>query len=320
MIYIRVMQFKSKNLYLLYGLAIESEFPIYGLMPASDVFTPDVVVELGKVPRGLRSPRQRVSWIEYARGVCLFDIPDVARFLIQDGMRIRIQIAAQDESSSLLQAYLVGTAFAAILHQRGLLPLHVGSVESPLGTVAFNGESGAGKSTLSCSLARNRGWEIRADDVAVVEIKGEFMKLLSGPARARLCPDAASLLSLTEKDYISKHGSGGKVVVDFERIASGVSPAENLVESEWKFLICLGFHEKAEPEFELLEGIDKFKAVREAIYRPFLAEWFQDPSELFAMLADISRRLTVIRFCRMRSLERFDLNSRALVQFLQDLE
>jgi hypothetical protein len=66
-----------------------------------------------------------------------------------------------------IRLFLLGSAFGALLHQRGLLPLHANAIEIDGRAVAFMGHSGAGKSTMAAWFL-DRGHRILADDVCVV--------------------------------------------------------------------------------------------------------------------------------------------------------
>jgi hypothetical protein len=66
-----------------------------------------------------------------------------------------------------IRLFLLGSAFGAIVHQRGLLPLHANAIEVDGRAIAFMGHSGAGKSTMAAWFL-DRGHRILADDVCVV--------------------------------------------------------------------------------------------------------------------------------------------------------
>jgi len=63
--------------------------------------------------------------------------------------------------------FLLGSAFALLLHQRGLLALHGNSVVIDGHAYVFVGPSGSGKSTLAAWF-HDRGYQLIADDVSVV--------------------------------------------------------------------------------------------------------------------------------------------------------
>jgi hypothetical protein len=67
-----------------------------------------------------------------------------------------------------VRSYLMGSLFAVLCHQRGMLPLHASAIATPQGAVAFLGNSGAGKSSIAAFLAR-RGHTILADDICLID-------------------------------------------------------------------------------------------------------------------------------------------------------
>lgn len=72
-------------------------------------------------------------------------------------------------SSASIALFLLGTAFGALLLQRGVLPIHGSAILIDGECVIFTGESGAGKSTLSLAL-REKGYPLLTDDVAALSI------------------------------------------------------------------------------------------------------------------------------------------------------
>ena len=85
---------------------------------------------------------------------------------MRDGNQIVID-AAPDATDRNVRLFLLGSALGALLHQRGLLPLHANAIDLGGGAVAFSGHSGAGKSTIAAWF-HDRGHRILADDVCVV--------------------------------------------------------------------------------------------------------------------------------------------------------
>ena len=86
--------------------------------------------------------------------------------------------------------YLLGSARGALLHQRGLLPLHANAVVLAGRAIAFCGHSGAGKSTIAAWF-HDRGDPILADDICAVDgaATGEIIAY-PGVPRLRLWRDA----------------------------------------------------------------------------------------------------------------------------------
>jgi hypothetical protein len=96
----------------------------------------------------------------------LLHLPRIARYLVSDGQEIVIerQPASRDEDIHL---FLFGSVFGALLHQRGVLPVHGSAIATDHGAVIFTGPSGHGKSTLAAAF-QQRGYAVLADDVCAV--------------------------------------------------------------------------------------------------------------------------------------------------------
>ena len=96
----------------------------------------------------------------------MFQIPDIATFLIQDGKTISfLPLKGYDED--IIRIYLLGTCMGSLLMQRKVYPLHGSAVVIDGKAYAFVGESGAGKSTLALTFL-NHGYQLLSDDVIAV--------------------------------------------------------------------------------------------------------------------------------------------------------
>jgi hypothetical protein len=94
-------------------------------------------------------------------------IPGIARYLVNHGA----EVVVEPEPAALaldVRAYLLGSIFAVLCQQRGLLPLHASAVSHRGGVVAFVGHSGQGKSSLAAHLAQ-RGFPVVSDDVCLID-------------------------------------------------------------------------------------------------------------------------------------------------------
>jgi hypothetical protein len=118
-----------------------------------------------------------------ADGALILVVPRVARYRIQDGRSITVDADAAVPERNL-RLFLLGSAFGALLHQRGLLPLHANAIEIGKKAVAFMGASGEGKSTLAAWF-HDRGHRVIADDVCVVKLTAEG-KAFAAPGQQRL--------------------------------------------------------------------------------------------------------------------------------------
>lgn len=174
----------------LFGLAVHSELPLPGL-PTAAGDAPRVEVRYGPVPP--QDPYLRAD-----DGALALQVPEVGRFRISGGDSIVID-PAPGAGERELRVHLLGSAFGALLHQRGLLPLHANCVEIRGRAVLFLGRSGAGKSTLAHWFER-RGHPVLADDVSAI-LPGDPTLALAGVPNFRLWQDALHAAGLDGTAY-----------------------------------------------------------------------------------------------------------------------
>jgi hypothetical protein len=182
--------------YTLFGLRLRSQIALPELVPDVHPGEPDVEIGWGSVPVQPDEP----DGLSVHGSAALLKIPEVGRYWMADGRDLRVE-PVPGGSERNLRLYLLGSAFAAILHQRALLPLHANAVEIDGRAVAFMGHSGAGKSTIA-SWFLDRGYRILADDVCVVTIGPDGRPLAhNGIPRLRLWREALEASGRTAGDY-----------------------------------------------------------------------------------------------------------------------
>ena len=160
---------RTAAVYLLGGIAFASEFPLPELPLAGEgsEHLPRVTIRAGVVPLALPGGIEIDSDCFATSTEYILRVQGVARYLVANGVKIVIQ----PEKGALdldVRAYLLGTVFVVLCHQRGLLPLHASAVRCEGGVAAFLAHSGHGKSSLAAHLAR-RGFEVVADDICLVD-------------------------------------------------------------------------------------------------------------------------------------------------------
>ena len=155
--------------YTVFGLKVRSELALPELAPDRTETPADVVIARGKIP-GLKSAE---AGLHVAGDALVLVVPEVARYAIRGGSSIVVEPETADVPETNVRLFLLGSAFGALLHQRGLLPLHANAVEIDGSAVAFMGASGSGKSTLAMWLC-DQGFRILADDVCVVRFDAKW--------------------------------------------------------------------------------------------------------------------------------------------------
>ena len=171
-------------MYRLFGLNVRSEIDLPELTPCAIEAEPEVTIRLSDIGADVSAPG-----LHAVDGDLVFVAEDVARYRIAAGRTIVVERLPNSPARNV-RLFLLGSAFGALLHQRGLLPLHANAVEIGGKAVAFMGESGAGKSTLAAWFHDN-GYPVLADDVCVIgfDQKGA-PRAYPGLPRLRLWLDA----------------------------------------------------------------------------------------------------------------------------------
>ena len=152
-------------------------YRLFGLRVASEIELPELFetgLDAGDGPADVTIVRgvvaaagpQAVDGVVAAGDGATLEVPDVARFHVVGGKTITVS-ALPGTPEANVRLFLLGSASAILIYQRGLLPLHANAIEIDGRAVAFLGESGAGKSTLAAWF-NDRGARILSDDVCVV--------------------------------------------------------------------------------------------------------------------------------------------------------
>jgi len=289
--------------YDVYGLSVISDMEIPELAPASRE-DPDVWVALEDVPESLPHALSKNDWLEFSESSCLLKIPKVGRLLIENGDSIRVDRREDRDRQrgngtrmTDLRVYLLGSAFGALLHQRGWLPLHVSAIQAGESVWAFSGDSGAGKSTLAAFLHRRFGYPIVSDDVSVLSPEDKEPLLHPGPRKLKLWRNAIDQLGFRRERLIQDLQSSEKYQLYLEDRTIRKP-------SRMRGLIILDRSDDDQPSrLEPLYGMSAFQAVASAIYRPSFGRAFRTGPELMKDVARLADSIEVYRLRRQWSLD-----------------
>lgn len=145
-----------------FGFQIESEYNILQLTETNsttpaDVFIKKTVFDSFDVENG---------FTQIQDDEILVSAENVAKYRITGGNLIEVEKAlnCKDAQFSL---YLLGSCIGAIIHQKGLFPLHGSCVTNGKKSILITGDSGAGKSTTAAEFLKN-GWKLVTDDVTLL--------------------------------------------------------------------------------------------------------------------------------------------------------
>lgn len=177
--------------YTAYGLTIQSEIPLPELN-SDEGEQADVTIRIGGVPERLvGSHAEHLTW-SARPGEWLQEVDGIGRYYVKDGREVRVEPYGGEDD---VRSFLFSSTLGVLLHQRGLLTLHAGSVLMEGGAVAIAGPSTAGKSTTLAKLIQ-LGFPLLADDKTAVEMKDDKLSVLSGHPTMRLWQRAVEYLDL----------------------------------------------------------------------------------------------------------------------------
>ncbi len=253
-----------------------------------------VQIRLGKAPATLSAPLATAESYEANDTEFLLRLPDVATYYARDGIEI---VVDREEAAAELdvRSYLLGSLFAILCHQRGLLPLHGSAIATPRGAVAFLGTSGAGKSSIAAFLSQ-RGHRILADDICLVDP--------AAPRDQRVLPVAPWLkLWSATLDAMGESSRGlPRVFSDDEKYRFELNQHE--APAPLAELILLERAEnQTEASFERLTPVHALHAVLDLTYQSWLVRAMGRTEQYFLRCGEA---LDGVRVTRMRRPWSFD--------------
>jgi hypothetical protein len=188
-------------------------FQAYGLMLRSSVMLPgyknldvrglqtekqlkiDAKIMQGEVlPTGLKFPEEQGLFFQVNPDEICFNVPNIARFLVQNGERIVFEPEPGIDEDSV-RVFLSGPCLAALLMQRNLFVLTGSVLKINDAAVAYIGDSCSGKSSLIAAMMQ-RGYLVMSDGLCVVNQDGI---VFPGPSHIELWDDSAKLLNIPPK-------------------------------------------------------------------------------------------------------------------------
>ena len=285
----------SVHHYRVFGLTVASELELPELLADGPEAAPDVTIQRGSIAGrwdvGLHKDGDRLVLV----------IPDVARFRIAAGRSITVEAVAGVPERNV-RLFLLGSAFGALLHQRGLLPLHANAVEIEKKAVAFMGESGAGKSTLAAWF-HDRGHRVLADDVCVVHSTASGRPVISsGLPRLRLWAEALELTGRDVASFDRSYLAGPHHVDKFDVPIKATANVGLEIELGALYLLRRG------GEFTVTElsGAEAGEAVIANIYRGSYVAAVNGQMNLWRSAVDVVRSTPIYRVTREWDLSSLD--------------
>jgi hypothetical protein len=275
--------------YYAFGLKIESEIECPPLM-AGDGSAPAVIVRLGSVPHELEQAQEQGSHYQISAGRFLLNIDQVARYLVSDGCEIVIEPHPEAAARDVL-LFLLGSAMGALLHQRGVWPLHGSAVAFREGAVLFVGDKGSGKSTLAGAF-NQRGFQVLSDDVCAVTVGAD--------GAAQVWP-AYPRISLWADSVTKLGGEPGRLTRTHNMQEKYVFPTQHFSRDPEKVQAVYALYtsdEQGAARLMPLKGFAKVQELTKNTYRLHFLTGMQLASQHFHLAQALARQARVVRITR----------------------
>jgi len=264
--------------YKVYGLVIKSEIVLDELEKTN--FTKfDVLIKKGKVPENLKNPEKIGVRFQAKKNELLLDVDNISKFYIVNGNKIIIEEIGSP-SLSEIKLFLLGSAFGALIFQRGKVPFHGSTVLINDKAVIVSGVSGVGKSTITAELVK-RGYPIIADDVSLIDIVEKNICVFPGFARIKLWADTLDLLKIDDELE--------KIRPQLEKYSLPVNNYHNK-KTEISNIIIIKTKNTEGVVVEEVRGVEKFKILNNNIYRKQFAKPLKVEQEQFKIVSQMSAK------------------------------
>jgi hypothetical protein len=282
-------------------------YQAFGLDIASEIACPELAsggsdgsqvrIVRGAVPQQLDAPLASGVLYQAAADLLLLNIEDTARYLVRGGEEIVVD-CAPDAEPEAVRLFLLGSAFGALLQQRGMLTLHGSAVATPSGAAVFCGPSGQGKSTLAAAFHR-RGFRILADDITAITVGSGRLQVVPAYPRIQLWADAVAGLGFDQGELRRARAKLHKYQLP---VASGFSSQAVPLRA----IYCLQPAGASVCKLSPIEGRRKIQALTLNTYRSqYLSPMKALPTH-FRQVAAVAEQVRLVSIERADDLRRID--------------
>lgn len=274
-------------------------YRVFGLTLASELACPELREGQGApdvscvCQRARPETSARTSGFDAVPGHFELQVPRVARFVVSNGRTIIIEPHSDADEDSI-RLFLLGTVIGALLHQRGVLPLHGSAVCKDDRSVLILGSSGAGKSSLAAALGRH-GWRLQSDDISALRLDDGQVWCEAGFPRQKMWPDSLKMLGENPDHY-------SRVRPTLEK--------RNMAVASWEFhdarapicaIVALSGHRDHAPRLAAVEGPRRMAVLKRQTFRAQLSTRLQMQVRHFRMIGALASQAPLWRLQRPRA-------------------
>lgn len=295
--------------YTAFGLIIDSCLELPELLPADGL--PDIRIQWGKVPELLPEARKTTQRFQAKPGYLLFCADQVARLLVSHGSVVVIE-PLPEATEAEIRPVVLGSALGAILHQRGLLPIHASGIKTAHGCMMFCGRPGAGKSTLAGAFVE-RGFDLHADDLCVIGMQTDGRpQVYPAYPRLKLWGDALITLGKNPDDHHQIPTVPDKFAVQPQQFNREPLPVD--------CMYLFSPHSADVSAITPITGMSRYQILKQQLYRRRFLEGLGTTTAHFNLISSIATSVPLYRVHRPRDLSRLDCLVDLLIQHIEQGE
>ena len=283
--------------YRAFGLNIESDFEIAQMLPAE--FSPeecDVRVRCGDVSGDMiREPVRTYLDAKFGKDEMWTDL-EIADLYVGHGTDIILdRKSGKADDEGLIQAYITGLAFGAIMHQRKQIPMHGSCVQKDGRAILFTGVSGAGKSSIAAEAIR-QGYRLVTDDVTPVSIKEGVVVAEPSFPQQKLWEDAVRRGGI---GYKTDH----RIYDENDRTKFAMNVDDDFLNDEVELcgviqLIPKEGKREDRPLIDEVKGLERAVLMQLHTYRTYMLVDNESRQRHFQSCADIAKKLKIAHLFR----------------------
>ena len=263
----------------------------------------DIVIREVETPRVVNNPLYANSNWQLNQHEFAMQVEGVGSFYACNGREVEYA-PAMGALHQMVELYLHGSVYGAILHQRKILPLHGSSFFWNEQGVTLCGDSGAGKSAITASFCMN-GAQFLTDDITPIVFDRGIPGITPSSDRMKLWYDSLLQLKKEKSELIAIYPGNEKFYLPLEK-----GTLENY---PLKWLFIIEPSEVSTIEAYVLEGVNSFTAIRNEVYRwEYLPAMPETESSCFETLLEICRNIRVIKIKRP-----YQIPIEQMISFLQ---
>lgn len=254
----------------------------------------DVSIEFSNQRKEVVSPVYSDNFYRLNETEFSMDVKDVGWFYASNGNYININLYPK-ATKTMVELYLNGSTYGAILHQRQILPLHGSSFAYKGKGIMLCGESGAGKSSLTASFCKH-GARFLTDDVSPIVFKTSKPYVLPLSDRIKLWED-----SLHQLNYVNDNLT--QISSDYHKFYFPIEPIETQAYA-LDIVFIIDKYKGQEVKIEEIAGIQKFEQLRNEIYRwEYLQGMKMTEADYLKKIIDLNANLRAFKVSRPENIE-----------------